>query len=192
MGASGDQHGKMAAMTGTDTVHDAPAQPAGPASAPPDIGGMPTWLRRTLIAVVLLSALAIAVWGVRSAGTSDENQLVKGAIVGLSPPNDGQALRQTAVGADLAPGYDGRLTVNGIPIPEAQMEGARDPETVSAADLAKNGLRPNNRNSVFFKPGPGKVIEEFDHGTVTIALDYFLEEQQETTSNRVTWTIRVD
>ena len=67
-----------------------------------------------------------------------------------------------------------------------------NPSKVDPADLAKNGVRPNNRNSVFFKPGPGKVIEEFDHGTVTIALDYFLEEQQETTSNRVTWTIRVD
>lgn len=179
-------------MTGTDTVDEAPAQPALPAPAPVDISGMPTWLRRTVIAVVLLAALGVAVWGATTGGSGAEQQLVKGAIINLSPPEGGQALRQTAVGADLAPGYDGRLTVNGIAIPEEQMEGARDPATLSAKDLAENGVRANNRNSVYFKPGPGKVIEEFQHGTVTIALDYFKDRRQSTTTNRVTWTIRVD
>ncbi|WP_426571774.1 hypothetical protein [Aquihabitans sp. McL0605] len=186
----------MDEMTGTGTetgsAEEAPAQEELPAPPPVDIGGWPTWVRRTVIAVVLLGALGFAVWASNSAGSGTSNQEVSGAIVSLTPPDGAQALRQTEVGAELAVGYDGRLTVNGIAIPEDQMVGARDPKTVDPADLAKNGVRPNNRNSVYFKPGPGKVIEEFEHGTVTIQMKYFKDGRQATTANTVTWTIRVD
>ena len=156
-----------------------------------DTKTFPTWLRRTIIGVVLLGALAVAVWGSASANDGGDRNVLDGSIVSLFPGDGAQALRQTAVGADLAVGYDGRLTVNGISVPEAQMEGARDPATVAPDDLAKNGLRPNNRNSVYFKPGKGKVIEEFQQGTVTITMRYWPDGQQDK-ARTVTWTIRVD
>jgi hypothetical protein len=165
--------------------------PGSPSPAPAAQSGLPTWARRSIIAVVLLSALAVAVWGAQSADSSGNEVVNDGAVISLFPVEGGQALRQTRVGAELTPGYDGRLTVNGIAIPEEQMEGARDPATVDPSDLEQNGLRPNNRNSVYFKPGPGKVIEEFDQGPVTISLRYF-EDLQEDTARTVTWTIRVD
>ena len=81
--------------------------------------------------------------------------------------------------------------MNGISIPEEQMEGARDPASVDPDDLAENGLRPNNRNRVFFTPGPGKVIEEFDNGIVTITVRYFPEGLEDSSARSVTWQIRV-
>ena len=165
-------------------------QPALAAPAPEPIGGWPDWARRSFIAVVLLSALAFAVWMVASSNSGQNADVDKAVIVSLTPNDGAQALRQTQVGADLAVGYDGRLTINGIEIPEDQMVGARDPAIVAPDDLAANGLRANNRNQVYFKPGPDKVIEKFDQGTVDIVLRYF-KESDSTEGGTVRWSINV-
>ena len=176
------------------TTDPAPTAPSSPPGEPVSIDKIPTWARRTIIAVLLVGTFAaFLVWGVGSADPGTTN--LGDAIVTLTPGQGAQVPIQTAVGADLKPGYDGRLTItNGgqtYVIPEEQMEGARDPATVAPDDLAKNGLRPNNRNSVYFKPGPGKVIEEFTQGEMTITMRYF-PERREDQAESVTWTIRVD
>jgi len=187
----------MAAMSNTDTdalaagdtAHDAPPALGSP---PVDAGGWPTWLRRTIIAVVLVAGVGLVIWGNGLASNGDgSGGSLDAAIVKLTPESGAQVPRQSPVGADLAPGYDGRLTINGIAIPEEQMVGARDPATVDPADLARNGVRPNNRNSVYFQPGPGKVIEEYPQGPVVIELRYF-RERQANTSRTTSWQIRVD
>ncbi len=165
-------------------------QPALAAPAPEPIGGWPNWARRSLIALVLISALAVAVWMVASSNSGQNDGLDKAVIISLTPNDGAQALRQTEVGADLAVGYDGRLTINGIEIPEEQMVGARDPSLVAPDDLKANGLRANNRNQVYFKPGPGKVIETFDQGTVDIVLRYF-KEAGGSNGGTVRWSIKV-
>lgn len=175
------------APTADPTLDAQPALPA-PEGRPP----WPRWLVRTITAVVILAFLAFGWWGFTSGGSDADNSAIKGAVIALSPPEGAQAPRQQAVGADLEVGYDGRLVINGIEIPEEQMEGARDPEKVDPADLAANGVRPNNRNFVYFRPGPGKVIEEFEQGPVTVQLRYFKEARENTTSNTVTWSFRVD
>lgn len=172
-------------------IADETEQPALAAPAPAPIGGWPDWARRTLIAVVLLSALAVAVWMVGSSNSGRDADLDREAIISLTPNDGAQALRQTAVGAELGVGYDGRLTINGIEIPEEQMEGARDPQTMDPKELAQNGVRPNNRNSVYFKPGPGKVIESFEQGPVDIVLRYFKDKQDGTSGGTVRWSIKV-
>jgi hypothetical protein len=183
----------MGVMSTTDapTPTDEDAAPSPELAAPVEIGGWPTWLRRSFTALVLVAVAAIAFWGAQAAKSGEDAIPRDGTVVALTPPDGAQALRQTAVGAELAPGYDGRLTVNGIAIPEEQMEGARDPATVEPDDLQQNGLRPNNRNRVFFSPGPGQVIEEFDNGTVDITLRYFPEQIGEGAARSVTWQIRV-
>ncbi len=191
----GHEPGKMAPMSEREDLdHLAAEQAAGPPADPPapvEIGGWPTWLRRSFTALVLVLAVGLAAWGMGVVETGGGQDELDPAVISLFPTSDAQALRQTAVGAELAQGYDGRLTVNGVEIPEEQMDGARDPSTVDPADLAKNGLRPNNRNHVFFKPGPGKVVEELQQGTVTITLRYF-KERKEDTSRTLSWSIRVD
>jgi hypothetical protein len=180
--------GKMNPMADTETAEA--EQPALAAPAAPTYQGWPDWARRTLIAVALLGSLAIAVWMVASSNSGQNDGLDRDIIISLTPNDGAQALRQTEVGADLAPGYDGRLTINGIAIPEDQMVGARDAATVAPDDLAANGLRANNRNRVYFKPGPGKVIEKFDQGPVDITLRYF-KEGSGRDGGTIRWSIKV-
>lgn len=189
MGATRRRPGKMNPMVDTE-IADETEQPALANPAPASIGGWPNWLRRTVIGVSLLSAFAVAAWLVGSTDSNQNPDLNKAVIVSLTPNEGAQALRQTEVGADLAIGYDGRLTINGIEIPEDQMVGARDPKDVSPEDLAQNGLRPNNRNQVYFKPGPGKVIEKFEPGTVDITLRYFKDGQPGEGAGTVRWSIK--
>jgi hypothetical protein len=170
---------------------DGPAQVTPPTPAV-DIGGWPTWQRRTAIGLALAVAVAVLVWGAARSGPSAENEGLDPVIVQVFPVPDAQALRQTEVGVDLRDGYDGRLTINGVEIPEAQMEGAVDPREVKPEDLRKYGVRPNNRNRVYFKPGPGKVIESFTSGKVTITVRYFRDRHETQGGGSFTWTIRVD
>lgn len=173
-----------------DAPTDAPTE-AAPGPALTGIAAWPKW-KRTLLWTVLLGGAAVAaVVGLSYADTGEGEDRGDPAIVDLSPPDGAQSPRQTSLGAELVPGYDGRIIVNGIEVPEEQMEGARDPATTDPVDLAENGVRPNNRNRVFFRPGPGKVIEELERGTVAITVRYFPEGRPEQ-ERTISWTIRVD
>ena len=162
-----------------------------PPTAPPARGAGP-WVRRGLIAALLLGALAVLVWGGRDADTDGVSTDRDPAIVSQFPMPGATALRQTEIGAMLRPGYDGRLVINGIEVPEDQMEGAIDPNSVSPEQLRRYGIRPNNRNTVYFKPGPGKVLTELPNGEVTVSLRYFKDRQAQARGRTVTWTFQVD
>ena len=153
-----------------------------------------TPVRRVLRLAATVSVLVLAAGifayscskGETSNGTSDNP-----VIVVQFPAPGGRALRQTEVGAELVVGYDGRLVVNGVEIPEEQMEGAVDPATLTEAELRQYGVRPTSRNRVVFRPGPGKVIEAFEPGQVTIELRYFKDLRADTTTRTETWTVTV-
>ena len=82
--------------------------------------------------------------------------------------------------------------VNGIAIPEEQMEGALDPDDPSnKQNIEMYGLRMNNRQRVVFRPGPGKVIEEFVQGEIQITLRYFPAGHADTESRETSWTVTV-
>src|SRR3546814_10058714 len=63
------------------------------------------------------------------------------------PTNGDQVLRQSEIGVDRGPGYEGDLVVNGQPIPEEELR--RVPE----------------QNQVFYLPGKGTTFEELPGGT---------------------------
>ena len=198
MGRIGPAPGMMAGVS--DVADAPPVDPGAPAPGGAEEPARPgrtkrppmsTAKRRMVTAVVMVLALALLVWGNRTA-TSGSRPKLDPAVVALFPNEGAQALRQTEVGVDLDPGYDGRLVINGTAIPEAQMVGARDPKTTDAQDLEENGIRPNNKNHVFFKPGPGKVIEELPQGTVFITARFWQDGRQSETTRSVSWTIRVD
>lgn len=171
--------------------HDGPDDGSPLPGAAPGRVGWPTWVRRSIIAVALVGCAVLLVWVNSRADVGTPERDRDPAIVAQFPAPGSRALRQTTVGAELKAGYDGRLTINGVAIPEAEMEGARDPAAVDPVDLAQNGLRPNNRNRVFFTPGPGKSIETFDTGSVIIQVQYFRERRATSTGRTVSWTIAV-
>lgn len=177
---------------------------AGPEDPPPTVADAlapetpdptPTrspWLRRALIAALLLGAVAVLVLGGRDADTDGISTDRDPAIVSQFPMPGATALRQTEIGVMLKAGYDGRLVVNDIEIPEEQMEGAIDPNSVTPEELRRYGIRPNNRNSVFFKPGPGKVLTELPNGEVRVSVRYFKDRQAQARGRTVSWTFQVD
>lgn len=148
--------------------------------------------------LVIVAVLAVAVGGLVVAaqtggGTTDGGP--DRAIIDYDPQPGGQVARQAPVGVELEQGYDGRLTINGVEIPEEQMVGAIVPG--SEADVSRSpeqrelGPRPNNKNLVKFQPGPGKAITEYDTGTVEISVRFWPVAEGPDASRTVTYAIRV-
>jgi hypothetical protein len=67
----------------------------------------------------------------------------------LIPRQDAEALRQSEIGIDLAPGYEAVLVIDGIEIPGGPGGDIRHVEA---------------ENEYYFAPGEGTVIEELDAG----------------------------
>lgn len=167
-----------------------PRPPSRPTGDPVGFFDRP-WVTRSLTVVGLALAVAIFAYGCQ-VGESADGPAGDPVIVEQFPPPGGRALRQTEVGAHLALGYDGRLVVDGIAIPEEQMEGALDPDDpANRRNVELYGPRMNNRHRVVFRPGPDKVIEEFAQGEVQITLRYFPAGRQETEALETSWTVTV-
>ena len=158
-----------------------------PVTAPPR-----SWPRRLVIGALLVFCAFVLFRCGHRADTDGKTGDQDPVIVSQTPLPDGHALRQSEVAAVLLEGYDGRLTINGTAIPEGQMEGAIDPSSVSAADYKKYGLRPNNRNTVAFQPGPGKVLTSLPTGQVTVTLHYFRDRLNQQGGRTVSWSFTVE
>lgn len=128
-------------------------------------------LRRLVIALALVLVAVLGVLMVRS-GEGRETDTGDGtAIASYLPAPGGRVLRQSEVGVVLDDGWDGRLTINGVAIPEEQMVGAVDPS--SPEYDPEVGPRPNTKSTVKFQPGPGKVITEYGTGSLDITVTYW-------------------
>ncbi|MBX3312912.1 MAG: hypothetical protein KF906_01215 [Actinobacteria bacterium] len=145
--------------------------------------------------VGIVLALAFGVFLLIKAAERDDTTIPdttgNARVVAQSPLPDAQAPSQTQVGVDLAEGFDGRLTIAGTPIPEDQLDGARDPATLTEEQLRKYGIRPNNRNHLYFTPGPDKVLEEIPKGEVTVIVTYFRDRQPDVDAGTYSWTFTV-
>lgn len=166
-----------------------PAPPVDPA-APVAESARTVWVRRGIIAVLLIGATAGLIWGGSQAETGLPKPEGDAAVVALFPPPNSQVLSQTEVGAQLKDGYDGRLSINGVAVPEAELEGVLVPGSPEAVGYTGKELRPNNRNRVFFKPGPGKSVESLRQGRNIITIRYF-KDGRPSTSRTATWAINV-
>lgn len=164
-----------------------PSTPGSSAPAPPDRW---RWARRLVQLVLLLGAAAFAVYAFgRAPDHAETGPLHDAAVLQQVPAPGANVLRQTQVGAKLKPGYTGLIIVNGTQIPEDQMDGAV-PTTSKEYD-PRFGVRPNNKELVFFTPGPGKVISRFGSREVTITVRFWPIADGEGAAQSVTWTIYV-
>ncbi|WCO66400.1 hypothetical protein PO878_18030 [Iamia majanohamensis] len=151
-------------------------------------------LRRLFVVLALAVAVGAVVVAVRSGGGSEGGE-TDAAVVAYDPAPGGQVTRQAPVGVELEQGYDGRLTIDGVDIPEEQMVGAIVPGSEAYAALSEEqrsqGPRPNNKNLVKFQPGPGQAITEYDTGSVDITVEYWPIAEGRDASRSTTYTIRV-
>lgn len=88
------------------------------------------------------------------------------------PAAGSEQLSQIQVGIDLANGYDAQLYVNGVLIPEDEVQ--RRPEL----------------NQVFFRPGEGLAVEQFDPGPNRVrAMIFSIADGREVRNEE--WTFQV-
>jgi hypothetical protein len=119
---------------------------------------MPTAVRRTIIAVLLVVAAGSAVMVARlPAGTVEPASDV---VRSITPGPNEQIPQQGQIKIELLAGWAGRLTVDQIPIPESQINRAEDPMLASHQHL-------------LFQPGPGKALEHFPAGQNCATLTYW-------------------
>jgi hypothetical protein len=108
-------------------------------------------MRRIVIALGLIVAVGLLYVAGRNGNTDpdpiDTEDFVEAVIPGNGSP---AVLRQAEIGIDLAPGWTGELTINGVYIPDDQIR------------------RNDPLNQLFFSPGEGKEIEQLRAGRVLV------------------------
>ena len=119
-------------------------------SAPPPLENQRTVVIRRLIILLIVIAcvggMAIAVAHTRR---GDEEPTITGSpnvVQLLAPPDGSNVLSQAQIEIDLTSRYDAHLSINGVPVPDEQLQ--RHPEL----------------NQVLFTPGPGKIFEKLPSG----------------------------
>ena len=100
------------------------------------------------VAVSLLLALAAAVLYIGVVSSVDHKTEITNSrnVVAVRPPADATVLRQTRIFAELKAGFTGILIVDGVEIPEDQLD------------------RLEGANTVGFTPGEGTEIGELKPG----------------------------
>jgi hypothetical protein len=129
-----------------------------------------TW--RVVVAVSLAVAAVALVLFITVDGSDDEPVTVQ-AVEQLIPGRGDQAIRQARVGIDLTAGHTGVLVINGIEIPEDQLE------------------RVEPLNQIYFQPGEDKEIEAFEPGEVCVVAIYWQIGQDREGGERVRWCFDV-
>ncbi|HEX7166635.1 MAG TPA: hypothetical protein VF230_06620 [Acidimicrobiales bacterium] len=107
-----------------------------------------------IVSGVALVVAALAMFLAFDRGRDEEPPVRRGAIVRVFPQPNTVALRQDAVGVELAFGYTGSITIDRRVIPDDQLD-------------VVPGI-----NRVSFTPGDGKEIEELDEGRHCATVEY--------------------
>ena len=111
----------------------------------------PTSLRYQVVvtAAIIVAALALFA-GIRatesSSGTTVRINGRPDVVEHVVPTDGSQALHQSEIGIDLAPGYEGALVLDGTPIPTEELRIVAQ------------------QNQVFFAPGEGRTFSALPSG----------------------------
>lgn len=105
--------------------------------------------------VVLLLVTATAIYAIAKVSGRDSARSMSSAIERVIPTEGDKILQQDPVGIDLVAGYDAELQLNGIQIPEDELD--RTPQL----DLIE------------FTPAPGKSVEQYKPGQNCALVTYW-------------------
>ncbi len=159
-------------------------------SARPPAWGIPmpedrsTKLRRRAIygALLLLGFGLMTAVAIRNDGaTTDVSVTQSDAIEALIPARNDEVLRQSDVGADLATGYRGRLSINGVDIPDNYLR--RGPDNALNEVITRPGDRGRDADGQAILP---PVFERLDPDTNCAEITFWEIERPEDTET-VRW-----
>lgn len=151
--------------------------------------------RRLVILLLMVGAGAFLVYGMSQGRSSGGGTgCVNPVVAAFDPCPGARVLRQAQVGVELEQGYDGRISVNGIEVPEDQMVGAIIPGSEAYETLSPEerqlGPRPNNKNVVKFQPGKGRVVTRFS-GEVSVVIRYWKLRDGSNAAETLSYTVFV-
>lgn len=131
--------------------------------------------RLVIAAVVLLCAVGIAVAGtLGQTGDDIEEPITSGAAVErLIPRRGSEMLAQEAVGIDLAPGFTAVLILNGVEIPEDQLN------------------RRTGVDEVLYRPSEDGAAVEYEAGENCLVALVWSRDQSRAEAQPVSWCFNV-
>jgi hypothetical protein len=146
-------------------------------------------VRRLGASLLIAGALALIVYGFASAQTGDQAVEINDPGIERVIPSPGSlVLRQSQVGADLAPGYRGVLVIDGneLPTDDITTTGA----ATSAGPITGAQFDPA-QNTVLYLPREGAVLPEFAPGDHHITVVYWKMDETRDQAKQFDWTFKV-
>jgi hypothetical protein len=188
----------------SDTPSTADLEPApnlavdGP-DVPDDVGEAPQrWFKvdKTLVIVSLVVGLGLALVtrGLFVGVTGDDRSNLPEAIEQVDPvPDAEQALSQTSVFVDLAAGYTGAISIDGIALETIDVSEAADDQVEPGQQvvLPPGAVYEPGNATLTFTPSAGAPIEEFLDGEHQVTVRYWPAEENEQRARSYTWTFNV-
>lgn len=123
-----------------------------------------------LASLVIALGIVLIIWGVSTAMTGNDGIDRPDTIESLQPvENAVQVLQQERVVVDLAPGYEGRLEIDGVVLPmtiigQADVDPGAQPAPGQQVDLPTTAVFDPGSNVISFQPVDGALIESFEPG----------------------------
>ena len=150
----------------TDNEAEFEGSPRPPTKVPGVWKQMPVAIKIALVLLVLVAGGAILVASHET--SQSQAQFDNGVVEQLIPNNGDKILQQDQVGIRLADGYTGSLVVNGLPVPDDQVD------------------KVQALNEVLFQPGDGKVVQDWPAGQNCVVASYWKYETPADVSSH-TW-----
>lgn len=151
---------------------------------------------RLLVSLGISLGLVMIVLGFRAAVTGNEARVFPDAIERMSPADGDRVLRQAQVIVDLADGYEGTLSIDGITLPITRLDelsvtgGAIAPG--AQVNLPPTAVFDPGNNVLSFQPQPGAPIEAFAQGEHVAILQYWKTLEGPSRSRLYQWRFITD
>lgn len=140
--------------------------------------------QRLIIAALLIIAVGGLVWA--GMHTDQETPDIRttgktsAPVVAQVPKAGDEVLRQSQVGVQLRPGFEGDLTIEGHVIPRDQLVGKG----------AKNEA-PTPPEYIFFTPAAGQELERLPSGNVCASVRYWRTSEGDAAAQTFQWCFKV-
>jgi len=131
-------------------------------------------LSRVVGPVLITIGVVLVIFALILSTQGSEDIRVEGnpAIEALIPEENSEVLRQSAVGIDLAPGYNAELTINDVPIPPDQINVLRSEENPRES-AGTGGSFGSTLNRFVFQPLDGRAVPELLGGRNCVVAEYW-------------------
>ncbi|MGI9030699.1 MAG: hypothetical protein ACR2HP_12055 [Ilumatobacteraceae bacterium] len=145
-----------------------------------------------VISLLIAAGFVFIVIGLLRSVSGDEVTDLPDAVEEIAPtPDAAQVLQQTDVFVDLAEGYEGELTVDGVVLPTVRLDQIEvEPGEQAAVPAGTVRFEPGN-GTLTFRPSEGTAIDSFDPGQHNVIVTYWRTDEGRGAARSYSWTFAV-